>query len=105
MIRRPPRSTLFPYTTLFRSMNLLSPNKSVTINPGAVKPAKAAPALSTTASGSVAAGGEGADVAHPTPGAQPPGGSSFTLYSDAGGTGPGFFRSPPLRGHREPASG
>src|SRR5246127_5786944 len=28
MIRRPPRSTLFPYTTLFRSMNeaLCSPN-------------------------------------------------------------------------------
>src|ERR1051325_9132243 len=25
MIRRPPRSTLFPYTTLFRSMVLLSP--------------------------------------------------------------------------------
>src|SRR6185437_10159003 len=24
MIRRPPRSTLFPYTTLFRSKNLLS---------------------------------------------------------------------------------
>src|SRR3712207_9204578 len=25
MIRRPPRSTLFPYTTLFRSVNLLVP--------------------------------------------------------------------------------
>src|SRR2546430_7047701 len=25
MIRRPPRSTLFPYTTLFRSRDLLSP--------------------------------------------------------------------------------
>src|SRR3712207_2863257 len=25
MIRRPPRSTLFPYTTLFRSLNLLGP--------------------------------------------------------------------------------
>src|SRR5687768_17737456 len=25
MIRRPPRSTLFPYTTLFRSVNLLRP--------------------------------------------------------------------------------
>src|SRR3712207_8474268 len=24
MIRRPPRSTLFPYTTLFRSLNVLS---------------------------------------------------------------------------------
>src|SRR2546430_12536127 len=26
MIRRPPRSTLFPYTTLFRSRGLLQPN-------------------------------------------------------------------------------
>src|SRR3712207_7372851 len=25
MIRRPPRSTLFPYTTLFRSLSLLQP--------------------------------------------------------------------------------
>src|SRR2546422_2871159 len=25
MIRRPPRSTLFPYTTLFRSVNVLAP--------------------------------------------------------------------------------
>src|SRR5437667_898868 len=34
MIRRPPRSTLFPYTTLFRSPSLLlhfSPNHQVTI--------------------------------------------------------------------------
>src|SRR3712207_7711123 len=27
MIRRPPRSTLFPYTTLFRSRQVRSPNK------------------------------------------------------------------------------
>src|SRR2546430_9858776 len=27
MIRRPPRSTLFPYTTLFRSMQLHSPKR------------------------------------------------------------------------------
>src|SRR5258708_31217848 len=27
MIRRPPRSTLFPYTTLFRSMDACSPDK------------------------------------------------------------------------------
>src|SRR5687768_18228475 len=32
MIRRPPRSTLFPYTTLFRSIQLLSePERSQTI--------------------------------------------------------------------------
>src|SRR3712207_7788288 len=28
MIRRPPRSTLFPYTTLFRSLVLLIPRRS-----------------------------------------------------------------------------
>src|SRR2546423_5603262 len=28
MIRRPPRSTLFPYTTLFRSPVLIVPNRS-----------------------------------------------------------------------------
>src|SRR2546430_3968731 len=27
MIRRPPRSTLFPYTTLFRSVELLAPHR------------------------------------------------------------------------------
>src|SRR2546426_7493655 len=27
MIRRPPRSTLFPYTTLFRSKRLLTPDR------------------------------------------------------------------------------
>src|SRR2546430_3691401 len=36
MIRRPPRSTLFPYTTLFRSINL-APQKPVT--PPKIKPA------------------------------------------------------------------
>src|ERR1039457_3017461 len=30
MIRRPPRSTLFPYTTLFRSMTFLPPVMSMT---------------------------------------------------------------------------
>src|SRR5256885_11432599 len=37
MIRRPPRSTLFPYTTLFRSvMALLIPIISVTVSLGAL---------------------------------------------------------------------
>src|SRR5438874_8020997 len=30
MIRRPPRSTLFPYTTLFRSLTLTQPNDDLT---------------------------------------------------------------------------
>src|SRR3712207_6925151 len=33
MIRRPPRSTLFPYTTLFRSTELLEDNSSVFVRP------------------------------------------------------------------------
>src|SRR3989449_6397087 len=28
MIRRPPRSTLFPYTTLFRSLDRIEPNET-----------------------------------------------------------------------------
>src|SRR3989442_745005 len=36
MIRRPPRSTLFPYTTLFRS-ELLPPNVALAPLDGAVK--------------------------------------------------------------------
>src|ERR1035438_4567794 len=32
MIRRPPRSTLFPYTTLFRSMGVERPAELVTLN-------------------------------------------------------------------------
>src|SRR3712207_7663874 len=31
MIRRPPRSTLFPYTTLFRSVDLLAPVEGVAV--------------------------------------------------------------------------
>src|SRR5258706_11318963 len=39
MIRRPPRSTLFPYTTLFRSaMNSVSVLKIKTVDPQAVDP-------------------------------------------------------------------
>src|SRR5256885_10154469 len=46
MIRRPPRSTLFPYTTLFRSIIKLSAESSETstsLKPGCKDPAKKAP--------------------------------------------------------------
>src|SRR3712207_8885015 len=33
MIRRPPRSTLFPYTTLFRSKNALAPPTTRRVRP------------------------------------------------------------------------
>src|SRR2546429_8372402 len=49
MIRRPPRSTLFPYTTLFRSMLDLQPlegrNKVFIIDPADLLNAEAANAL------------------------------------------------------------
>src|SRR2546430_5905871 len=32
MIRRPPRSTLFPYTTLFRSVSLRPPHLHLSVN-------------------------------------------------------------------------
>src|SRR5438034_1987227 len=39
MIRRPPRSTLFPYTTLFRSATLFSPDTSVALVSAVARPA------------------------------------------------------------------
>src|SRR3989441_1136658 len=148
MIRRPPRSTLFPYTTLFRSTLGTNPTGTITftlygpndatctvvaftdtklvsgnadytsssftaiqagtyhwrasysgdLNNNAAGPTacadpaeavvvtKATPVLTTTASGSVAAGGQVSDVAHLTLGTNPTGTISFTLYSDAGCT-------------------
>src|SRR5688572_31439341 len=42
MIRRPPRSTLFPYTTLFRSAGSIAQGGGVAVHPanGTVGPAK-----------------------------------------------------------------
>src|SRR2546430_9111670 len=34
MIRRPPRSTLFPYTTLFRSLDRLDPDSPTSLDKG-----------------------------------------------------------------------
>src|SRR2546426_12817844 len=34
MIRRPPRSTLFPYTTLFRSLDLVAPGLAIPVARG-----------------------------------------------------------------------
>src|SRR2546430_6304943 len=41
MIRRPPRSTLFPYTTLFRSEQTPSPTTPTTVAPTTTAPATA----------------------------------------------------------------
>src|SRR3989442_9257914 len=46
MIRRPPRSTLFPYTTLFRSRIRALPTASRSAPAGARGPREEAPALS-----------------------------------------------------------
>src|SRR3712207_7120412 len=49
MIRRPPRSTLFPYTTLFRSLATTPPDRAGGVSAGAHgRPARAG----TTGSGS-----------------------------------------------------
>src|SRR5256885_6691308 len=36
MIRRPPRSTLFPYTTLFRSILAITPDEDTQVTPASV---------------------------------------------------------------------
>src|SRR5256712_7384437 len=73
----------------------------------AVVVTKAAPALTTTASGSVAAGGQVSDVAHLTLGTNPTGTISFTLYNDAGCTisGSVFTSSATVNGNGDYASG
>src|SRR3712207_8368764 len=43
MIRRPPRSTLFPYTTLFRSLLVLTASLSTALGVTASLPASAVP--------------------------------------------------------------
>src|SRR3712207_8979951 len=49
MIRRPPRSTLFPYTTLFRSYNGLDVNVGLVAFAAGLFAAAWAPALATDA--------------------------------------------------------
>src|SRR5439155_1485053 len=71
----------------------------------AVVVTKAAPALTTTASGSVAAGGSVNDVAHLTLGTNPTGTISFTLYSDAGCTVSVFTSSATVTGNGDYSSG
>src|SRR2546425_7889388 len=45
MIRRPPRSTLFPYTTLFRSLGKLVGERLTLVAGGATRPASVRAAL------------------------------------------------------------
>src|SRR3989442_5797465 len=66
---------------------------------------KASQALTTTASGSVAAGGQVSDVAHLTLGTNPTGTISFTLYSDAGCTVSVFTSSATVSGNGDYSSG
>src|SRR2546428_13361463 len=74
---------------------------------GAGVEASAVPvSLSTTASGSVAAGGQVSDVAHLTLGTNPTGTISFTLYSDVGCTSSVFTSSATVdHGNGDYASG
>src|SRR5256885_13272315 len=50
MIRRPPRSTLFPYTTLFRSSDAITAHCSLEILVVSDPPTSASPAARTTRS-------------------------------------------------------
>src|SRR3712207_8003309 len=59
MIRRPPRSTLFPYTTLFRSVELLEPARWVA---AAERPGGEAPGVGAIRTGHPASLGAGAPV-------------------------------------------
>src|SRR2546422_6648059 len=50
MIRRPPRSTLFPYTTLFRSLPIVAERRiKITANAGGVNPGGCAQAVAEVA--------------------------------------------------------
>src|SRR3712207_7902236 len=56
MIRRPPRSTLFPYTTLFRSDQLVDPEGVVLVPQGLGGEDHAAPGLGRIAVGDAVEG-------------------------------------------------
>src|ERR1035437_901671 len=62
MIRRPPRSTLFPYTTLFRSNPGRHPAQGIIANSSATEQAIAGGANHTTASLSKAGTSTGAAI-------------------------------------------
>src|ERR1035441_1169225 len=90
MIRRPPRSTLFPYTTLFRSTDGESPGESSELPheppemPRNLDPVTASSLLSLTAAGTEANAGCQEEL-NPRP----------TLYSSALAMGPKLLSSPP----------
>src|SRR2546422_1732292 len=71
----------------------------------AVVVTKASPALTTTASGSVAAGGQVSDVAHLTLGTNPTGTISFPLFRADGATRPVITGSATASAHGRQPSG
>src|SRR2546427_9167840 len=112
MIRRPPRSTLFPYTTLFRSNDSSGPDGSSTTTVTAVSPATGllAGGTSVTITGtnfvgvtSVTIGGNElvsrtvvspAKITGTTPAATGPGATDVVVTSSSHGWGgcSGWFR-------------
>src|SRR3712207_7935387 len=62
MIRRPPRSTLFPYTTLFRSIGLATARKAAQQGARVVIASRNAEALEQAASRIKAEGGQALGV-------------------------------------------
>src|SRR2546430_3136904 len=63
MIRRPPRSTLFPYTTLFRSVAILAADDGAPLADLAGFRLNAAPRLAAALDGAVVELGDAADIA------------------------------------------
>src|SRR3989454_4423616 len=92
MIRRPPRSTLFPYTTLFRSVTWASSNTAVaTVNgSGLVSGGAAGPATITATS----EGQSGMATVTVTALAAPPVGAGAANAGTAGGAA-GAAAAPP----------
>src|SRR3712207_7341722 len=64
MIRRPPRSTLFPYTTLFRSAVLAAAPVRVLLDDDAVQPRGQPPHPADVLVAAVAGDGHHPDAAH-----------------------------------------
>src|SRR3712207_6911482 len=56
MIRRPPRSTLFPYTTLFRSRDVVNPEESTTNFVSTGRSGRALSAIRPASSGVIVGG-------------------------------------------------
>src|SRR2546430_5245872 len=101
MIRRPPRSTLFPYTTLFRSQQAALIGQAC-FRPGMVKSTYGTGAFALLHTGTVPAASRHrllTTIAYRLRGENPPPLQSSTFFSRAPG---GWLRGPPPPGAPPP---